>query len=162
MFTIKIRPAEKEDLAAILKWNENKTEDDLFQWAGFTAYHYPLTLEQLSQQAEKTDVTLFIILEDTVPIGTAELCDIDHTAKTGRICRVLFAEEARGKGYGKAALQAISQFAFTKMNLVSLSLRVFCFNVSAIRCYEKVGFRVTEYFAEKDPKWNNFSMEYHK
>ena len=75
---------------------------------------------------------------------------------------MLFAEEARGKGYGAEALKALSRMAFEEMGLVSLSLRVFCFNLSAIRCYEKVGFRMAEYFEEKDPHWNNYSMELKK
>lgn len=155
-----IRPAAKTDYAAIVNWNTGKDEDYLFQWAGFTAYQHPLTEEQLSRQAKKEGVTIFMILENGTPIGTAELCDIDQAAKTGRICRVLFAEEARG--YGAEALKALSHIAFEEMGLVSLSLRVFCFNLSAIRCYEKVGFRVAEYFEEKDPHWNNYSMELKK
>lgn len=157
-----IRPAAKTDYAAIVNWNTGKDEDYLFQWAGFTAYQHPLTEEQLSRQAKKEGVTIFMILENGTPIGTAELCDIDQAAKTGRICRVLFAEEARGRGYGAEALKALSCMAFEEMGLVSLSLRVFCFNLSAIRCYEKVGFRVAEYFEEKDPHWNNYSMELKK
>ncbi|MGN0133888.1 MAG: GNAT family N-acetyltransferase [Anaerotignum sp.] len=157
-----IRSAAETDYAAIVNWNAGKDEAYLFQWAGFTAYQHPLTEEQLSRQAKKEGVTIFMIFENETPIGTAELCDIDKTAKTGRICRVLFAEEARSRGYGTEALQAISRMAFEEMGLVSLSLRVYCFNISAIRCYEKVGFRVAEYFEEKDPHWNNYSMELKK
>ncbi|MGN0136394.1 GNAT family N-acetyltransferase [Anaerotignum sp.] len=155
-----IRPVTETDYTAILRWNAGKDEAYLFQWAGFTAYQHPLTAEQIANQAKKDDVTIFMILKNNTPIGTAELCDIDTTAKTGRICRVLFAEEARGKGYGEKALQALCRIAFTEMGLVSLSLRVYCFNIGAIRCYEKVGFRVAAYFEEKDPRWNNYSMEY--
>lgn len=157
-----IRPATKTDYAAILRWNAGKDEAYLFQWAGFTAYQHPLTAEQLSRQAEKEGVTIFMIFENEIPIGTVELCDIDESAKTGRICRVLFAEEARGKGHGTEALKALCRIAFEEMGLISLSLRVFCFNLSAIRCYEKVGFRVAEYFEEKDPHWNDYSMELKK
>ncbi len=157
-----IRPAAETDYAAIVTWNAGKNEAYLFQWAGFTAYQHPLTVEQIAKQAKKDDVTIFMILENETPIGTAELCDIDKDAKAGRICRVLFAEEARGRGYGAEALKALSRMAFEEMGLVSLSLRVYCFNISAIRCYEKVGFRVAEYFEEKDPHWNNYSMELKK
>lgn len=157
-----IRPATKTDYAAILRWNAGKDEAYLFQWAGFTAYQHPLTEGQLSRQAEKEGVTIFMIFENEIPIGTVELCDIDESAKTGRICRVLFAEEARGKGHGTEALKALCRIAFEEMGLISLSLRVFCFNLSAIRCYEKVGFRVAEYFEKKDPHWNDYSMELKK
>lgn len=94
MLTIKPTP----DYDAILRWNAGKDEAFLFQWAGTTAYLYPLTKEQLMRQSAKDGVTVFMAYENEVPIGTMELCDIDPVQKTGRICRVLFAEESRGKG----------------------------------------------------------------
>lgn len=157
-----IRTAAEKDYEAIVSWNKDRDEAYLFQWAGFTAYKHPLTEAQISAQAKKDGVHLYMVCEKDTPIGTIELCDIDETAKTGRICRVLFSEEARGKGYGEAAMREILRIAFEEMGLDSLSLRVFCYNVNAIRCYEKVGFRVAEYFEEKNPRWNNYSMELKK
>ena len=93
MLTIKPTP----DYNAILRWNAGRDEAFLFQWAGTAAYRYPLTKEQLMRQYAKDGVTVFMAYENEVPIGTMELCDIDPVQKTGRICRVLFAEEARGK-----------------------------------------------------------------
>ena len=93
------------------------------------------------------------------PIGTMELCDIDPVQKTGRICRVLFAEEARGKGLAHRALSALCEKVFAETELERLSLRVYCFNLPAIRCYERLGFLVTEYFEEADSHWNNYAME---
>ena len=60
------------------------------------------------RQSAKDGVTVFMAYENEVPIGTMELCDIDPVQKTGRICRVLFAEEARGKGLAHRALSALS------------------------------------------------------
>jgi len=48
---------------------------------------------------------------------------------------------------------------FAKTELERLSLRVYCFNLPAIRCYERLGFLVTEYFEETDSHWNNYAME---
>ena len=89
MLTIKPTP----DYDAILRWNAGKDEAFLFQWAGTTAYCHPLTKEQLMRQSAKDGVTVFMAYENEVPIGTMELCDIDPVQKTGRICRVLFAED---------------------------------------------------------------------
>ena len=58
-----------------------------------------------------------------------------------------------------AFLKELSRIAFAEMGLVSLSLRVYCFNVSAIRCYENAGFRITAFFEEENSHWNNYSME---
>ena len=157
-----IRPATEKDYNAIVQWNENRGESYLFQWAGFTSYTYPLTVEQISRQANKEGVNLYIAFDRETPIGAGEICDINEEARTGRICRLIFAEDAKNKGYGEAFLKELSRIAFTEMGLVSLSLRVYCFNANAIRCYEKVGFRVTEFFEEENPHWNNYSMELRK
>ncbi|MDO4531365.1 MAG: GNAT family N-acetyltransferase [Bacillota bacterium] len=157
-----VRPATEKDYPAIVHWNETKGEDYLFQWAGFTTYTHPLTADQIARQAGKDGVHLYLALDGDTPIGAGEICDINKGAKTGRICRLIFAEEAKNKGFGEQFLQELSRIAFTEMGLVSLSLRVYCFNANAIRCYEKVGFRVSEFFSETDPHWNNYSMELKK
>ena len=120
MLTIKPTP----DYNAILRWNAGKDEAFLFQWAGTAAYRCPLTKEQLMRQSAKDGVTVFMAYENEVPIGTMELCDIDPVQKTGRICRVLFAEEVRGKGLAHIALSALCAKAFDELGLETLSLRV--------------------------------------
>ena len=157
-----IRPATEKEYRAIVQWNENRGEEYLFQWAGFTSYQYPLTEAQVSAQAKKDGVTLYMAFDRETPIGAGEICDINEEMKTGRICRLIFAEDAKNKGYGEQFLKELSRIAFEEMGLVSLSLRVYCFNVNAIRCYEKVGFRVTEFFEEENTHWNNYSMELKK
>jgi len=140
-----VRPAAEKDWEAIVRWNENKGEAYLFQWAGFATYQYPLTKEQVQTQAEKDGIYLFVLCDGTTPIGAGEICDIN--------------KEAKNKGYGQAFLKELSRIAFAEMGLVSLSLRVYCFNVSAIRCYENAGFRITAFFEEENSHWNNYSME---
>lgn len=157
-----IRPATPKDYPAIVRWNENRGEPYLFQWAGFTTYTYPLTAEQISARANKEGVHLYMAFDGKTPIGAGEICDINGEAKTGRICRLIFAEEAKNKGHGEAFLKELARIAFAEMGLLSLSLRVYCYNINAIRCYEKVGFRVTEYFEEENSHWNNYSMELKK
>lgn len=157
-----IRPAAEQDYRAIVRWNENRGEDYLFQWAGFTTYTHPLTEEQIARQAEKAGVHLYLAFDGETPIGAGEICDINEEAGTGRICRLIFAEEVKNKGYGEQFLRGLAHIAFAEMGLVSLSLRVYCFNANAVRCYEKVGFRVTEFFEEENPRWNNYSMELKK
>ena len=157
-----IRPATEKDYGEIARWNEGRDENYLFQWAGFATYTHPLTKEQVSRQANKDGVNLYIICNGETPIGAGEICDIDEKKKTGRLCRIIFAEEAKNKGCGEIFLKELARIAFEEMGLVSLSLRVYCFNANAIRCYEKVGFRVTKYFEESNTHWNNYSMELKK
>ena len=157
-----IRPAEEKDYPYIVRWNEKKGTTYLIQWSGFVAYTYPLTEEQVQKQAEKDGVHLYVICENDTPIGAGEICDVDPKAKTGRLCRLILAEESKSKGYGEIFIKELCRIAFEEMGLNVLSLRVYCFNASAIRCYEKVGVRVAEFFEENNPHWNNYSMEYKK
>ena len=157
-----IRPATEKDYACIVRWSEKKGTASLIQWSGFVTYTYPLTEEQVARQANKDGVKLYVICEDDIPIGAGEICDIDLKEKTGRICRLIFAEEAKNKGYGEIFLKELVRIAFEEIGLVSLSLRVYCFNANAIRCYEKVGFRVTKFYKESNSHWNNYSMELKK
>ncbi len=159
---IALKPITPKEYSTIVQWNEGKNQEYLFQWAGFTLYQFPLTADQIAQRAETEGVQIFIIYTSGQPVGAMELCDIDTVTKSGRICRVIFAEQAKNRGYGELALRQLIHMAFTEMGLVSLSLRVACFNVAAIRCYEKAGFRVKEYFQENNPHWNHYIMELKK
>ncbi len=46
-----------------------------------------------------------------------------------------------GQGYGTEALQILTHYAFTEVNLNRLELTVSDYNLSGIRCYEKCGFQ---------------------
>ena len=67
--------------------------------------------------------------------------------------------EALLEGLAHRALSALCEKVFAETELERLSLRVYCFNLPAIRCYERLGFLVTEYFEEADSHWNNYAME---
>lgn len=157
-----IRPAAERDYAAIVRWDQNRKEPYLRQWSGPDVYRYPLTEGQIARQAGRDGVHLYMACDGETPIGTGEISGVSEAEGTGNICRLLFAEEARNKGFGEAFLKGLSRIAFAQMGLSALNLRVFCFNIPAIRCYEKVGFRVKAFFEEADPHWNNYWMEYRK
>ena len=54
---------------------------------------------------------------------------------------ILIGEKSfRGKGYGTDALQVLTHFGFSELNLRKLKVSVMDFNLSALRAYEKCGF----------------------
>lgn len=146
---VRLEYLESEDIKNIIEWNKDKSADFLLQWAG-PQYQHPLTEEQIRQRLidgtnkENSDTYIYkIILNETNKmIGTIELSKIDRINKTAKVCRFLIGEEdQRGRGIGKAALQMVLEIGFTVLELNSISLRVFDFNDSAIKCYEVVGFK---------------------
>jgi RimJ/RimL family protein N-acetyltransferase len=138
----------RDDFIKVLEWNKNTTPEFLLQWAG-PLFKYPLTVEQLktyfyrgvNEQTSDTFVYTIVETERNQCIGMIELGKIDRINKSGRVRRFLIGEQdLRGKGNGQLALQKIISIGFEKLGLHRISLGVFDFNQSAIRCYEKVGF----------------------
>ncbi|WP_257675951.1 GNAT family N-acetyltransferase [Clostridium felsineum] len=165
---IKLKLLEKQDLQKIIDWNVDKSADDLMQWAG-PKFNYPLILKQLENYflsevlIEKVFVYKILLASTDEMIGTIEIREIDETNKIGKICRFLIGEKNnRGNHIGTAALNEILKIGFKDMNFKKITLGVFDFNYSAIRCYEKVGF-VKESLSKNIRKvsnayWNLYKM----
>ena len=137
---IRILPITPHDFQTIVDWNADKDADYLCQWAGRKEYQYPLTAAQVADRCNALD-------------------DIDLIRGTARICRFILSDQARGRGLGRRVLWELIQIAFDEMGLNRLTLRVYCFNVGAIRCYQKCGFLVSEFHQDENPYWNAYTME---
>lgn len=57
---------------------------------------------------------------------------------------IVINREERGKGYGTDAMKAIIEYAFEKLNLKSVCLRVYDCNPRAKALYERLGFRTVK------------------
>ena len=74
-------------------------------------------------------------------IGNVGFVDINHLHRTAEIGIFIGDKSYWGNGYGQEALSLLLDYAFKKLNLHSILLRVYDFNQRAIACYEKIGFR---------------------
>ena len=74
-------------------------------------------------------------------LGNVGFIDINHLHRTAEIGIFIGDKRYWGKGYGQEALSLLLDYAFKKINLHSILLRVYDFNQRAIACYEKVGFK---------------------
>lgn len=145
---IKLDLMKKEDLQKIVEWNVNKSSDYLLKWAG-PMYNYPLTLTQVQNyfftDVKKDNPNIFVykiqLINTDKIIGTVELREIDKNNKIGSVCRFLIGDENnRGKGIGRKALKEALRIGFEDMKFEKITLKVFDFNYSAIKCYENAGF----------------------
>ena len=134
----------------LVDWNVGKDADYLIQQAGKSAYKYPLTAEQVEVRLSASGVFVFLVFYNGEPVGSVELDHLEDDPNAACLCRILLSDQL--------VHQAI-QTAFDEMKLERLILHVYCFNVSAIRCYEACGFRVKEYHADQNPRWNGYTME---
>ncbi|GHV40724.1 hypothetical protein FACS189490_06330 [Clostridia bacterium] len=73
-------------------------------------------------------------------IGSAGLMNYDGINRTAELGVSIGEAADRSKGYGLETVKLILRFGFDALNLNSVVLRVFEFNVGAIKCYERAGF----------------------
>lgn len=74
-------------------------------------------------------------------LGNCGLMDVSAVHRSAEVGIFLGEEGRRGKGYGSEALRLLCDYAFNILNLESLSLRVYDFNLRAQAAYRKAGFK---------------------
>ena len=73
--------------------------------------------------------------------GLCNLHDIDWRNRHAELALWLASRAMRGQGFGTDAIQTLLPYAFEVTRLDKVHLGVYNFNESAIRAYERVGFR---------------------
>lgn len=165
---IKLELLVTEDLERVIEWNRNSSPEFLLQWSG--EFEYPLTREQLEScfsyeiNKKETEKFFYKIVNTQIDqaVGVIAL-KLDRKNKSGRIGKFLIGEESmRGKGIGQLALAKLIQVGFEEFYLHRISLGVYDYNYSAIRCYEKVGFVKEGLLRDSrkagDKYWNKIEM----
>lgn len=119
-----------------------KTEEALVQFAG-PLFQFPLTMEQIEDYLKDEKRNVFKVVLETdeseQSIGIAELYDFSES--TNKIARVLIGDPSvRGKGIGTELIERLVQHSFENDHKQTVLLNVYDWNISAIKCYEKVGF----------------------
>ena len=138
----------REDFQQLISWIDN--EHLLMNWAG-SLFRFPLTESSLewyiqdTNEMGKSDAFIYKAIDTATEevVGHVSIGSISEKNKSGRISRVLVGNTAaRGKGYCTEMIKAIVQVGFEDLGLHRISLGVYDFNKSAIRCYEKAGFSI--------------------
>lgn len=74
-------------------------------------------------------------------IGEIELDHIAWRSGEAELKISIPKTDLQNKGYGTDAVVTLLNHAFTNLNLSRVYLRVYATNASALRCYEKAGFK---------------------
>ncbi|WP_313214206.1 GNAT family protein [Soonwooa sp.] len=83
----------------------------------------------------------FSVFKNEKLIGHAQIFEIENSFLLGRI--LIGEKENRGQGYGQMIVESLLDFGFKKFNNKNAELNVFDWNISAIKYYEKIGFRIS-------------------
>lgn len=156
---IQLTEMTEQECHLLADWNRGRDAAYLCQWAGPAVYQAPLTEEQVLGRLRQPGVRLFLAWEDGEPVGSVELDRSGQSPGSAHICRFLLPEAVQGRGLGGQILRALCRMAWEELGLDRLTLRVYCFNVGAIRCYEGCGFRVREFHPAEKTGWDSYTME---
>lgn len=167
MEMVRLEYFSRDDFQQLIDWIPNASF--VLQWGG-PAFTYPLTYEQLENyldgaNRENASKYIFKVMDEANNeiIGHISLGNVNRAHENARIGKVLVGPDySRGKGYGTQMMLAVLQFAFEKLQLHKVTLGVFDCNLSAIKCYEKVGFRqeglLRDASKNGDEYWNLIEM----
>lgn len=138
---IDLRKIKDEDTDLIVKWRNN---DRVYKNFVFSQELTPeMHREWLKEKVETGLVEQFIIIEKESgkPVGSVYFRDIDRNKLEAEYGIFIGEDDAIGKGYGNEAAELALEFAFGKMHLKRVFLRVFEDNTAAIKSYENAGFK---------------------
>lgn len=164
---LKLEPFSPNDFQQLIDWIPDASF--ALQWGG-PAFTFPLTVEQLENYLKDSNEInaskyIFKAVEESTNsvIGHISIGNVDRINESARIGKVLIGNsDSRGKGYGTQLMLAALKVAFEELKLHKVTLGVFDFNASAIRCYEKVGFKKEGLLRDArkngDEYWNLIEM----
>ncbi|HCY75486.1 MAG TPA: N-acetyltransferase [Ignavibacteriales bacterium] len=138
---IKLEPFTKSDFTRLISWIDNLEE--LVQFAG-PNFSFPLTTDQLEKYLANENTFAFKVIE-TKSNKTIGHCEIYKSESTAKLCRILIGEKVfRGKGLGVEVVNLLLEKSFIHFNYCLAELNVYDWNISAIKCYEKSGFKINK------------------
>jgi RimJ/RimL family protein N-acetyltransferase len=163
---IHLKPFEKDDIDRLIGWVS--TEEFLMIWAG-PEYSYPLTKSQLELSllnATKINPNNYMFTACTQNkdvIGHGEIMNYDRKNNSATLARILIGRgEFRSKGLGFQLVLELMKYSFRYLKVHRLTLNVFSFNDSAIKCYQKAGFKIEGKLKDvrkiKNEYWSNIVM----
>ena len=136
---VKLEKFDKSAYPQLISWI--RTEEMLMQFGG-PEFKFPLTNEQLDKSLSHTNRHAFKVMH--APTNThIGHCEIHLTQNSAKFARIIIGDETqRGKGLGTQLMNLLIQHSIEHLPQSNIELNVFDWNTSAIRCYEKVGFKI--------------------
>ena len=133
---VELRAIERADLAQLRDWR-NALRKNFRQW-------YPLGMEDqeawFSRIQSREREVMHAVWADGVLIGVVGLTYIDWRVRKAEASIYIGAAGHRGKGYGKAALEALLYFGFDTAGMHRIYAEIFEDNAESIGLFESCRF----------------------
>lgn len=112
-------------------------------------------IEWFDDVSKQSNIAMFTIYElpDYRPIGNVDLHKIDATNRSAELGIMIGEANARGRGLGTEAVRLVCDIGFNVLELNSISLVTFGWNVAGQKAYVKAGFR--EIGRRREARWFN-------
>jgi len=139
---VRIRAIEKTDIDEIMKWvNDPEVMQNLFMRYPVSRYQEEKWIEKALDDSNPRNRVFALETKDGVYLGGMGLHAVNWENGNAEVGIVIGKKEHWNKGYGTDAMMAMLDFAFNRMNLHRVYLRVYDFNVRGRKSYEKCGFK---------------------
>jgi len=139
---VNLRLIRKDDLKHIQQWI-NDLEVQYYSQENYPVYFNAALVKKIYSEGINRRRYIFMIEDKNGEVvGELWLYPIDLSRKVAELVIIIGKKDARGKGYGKDAINTIKEYAFKTLGLNSIYLKVFAFNIRAIKCYKACGFNV--------------------
>ena len=137
---IQLEPFTAADFDRLISWIDSP---ELLLTIAGPVFTYPLTATQLQTYLADSKSHSFNVLDATTKkiIGHAEIVTMGE--EIFKIDKLIIGDTSiRGKGIGQAVINQLLEYSFSTLKATTVELNVFDWNIAAIKCYEKCGFKV--------------------
>lgn len=132
---------QEHHLESIHRWKNDFELGDLVLSPPWPSTHEDVAAWRKANQEDPKQVLFGVFCnDDDRCIGIARLMFIDWISRTTEIGLYIGNKEDRGKTLGKEVVLLLLDYAFKRLNLYKVTLRVLETNIPAVKCYESCGF----------------------
>jgi RimJ/RimL family protein N-acetyltransferase len=130
---------EESDVPRVAGW----INDERIGW--FNGARFPVSLAEQAAwfrnvQGDRSKNKLLIASPEGERVGMVSLFRIDPRNQNAEI-GVYVAPEHQGRGYARAALRLMLNFAFRELNLHRVYCTILAYNAASLALFERLGFR---------------------
>ena len=135
-----LRPGADSDIYYLLRWYNDGELNRLAGWSSTRVTPDKLRYN-IARSFGYDPMNLMIDNEEGIPIGTIQLYNFNEQDKSCKLGIRIGDRNYWSKGYGEDAVKTLLEYAFMKIDIFRVTLKVYEYNERAVKCYLKCGFQ---------------------